>query len=152
MKIIRKLMLVLSLFSGAVSAQVAPAFEPVMALFSAMSEVDHSGMRAAVTDKFELLENGDVWGIDELIAVVTPSEYKRESFFSLISTDVREDIALINYWNKAVFSSKKSTKNVTWLESVVVVKEDGSWRLQQMHSTRVDPEKVPDSVAFTEMR
>ncbi|WP_151173833.1 nuclear transport factor 2 family protein [Pseudoalteromonas ruthenica] len=152
MKIIRKLVLALSLFSGSVSAQVDPAFEPVMALFSAMSEIDHSGMRAAVTDKFKLLENGEVWGIDELVAVVAPSEYKRENFFSLISSDVREDIALINYWNKAVFSSKKSTQNVVWLESVVVVKDNGSWRLQQMHSTHVNEEKVPDSVAFTEMR
>ncbi|WP_323845569.1 nuclear transport factor 2 family protein [Microbulbifer magnicolonia] len=152
MKIIRKLVLTLSLFSGAVSAQVIPAFEPVTALFSAMSEIDHSGMRAAVTDKFELLENGEVWGIDELVAVVAPSEYKRENFFSLISTDVREDIALMNYWNKAVFSSKKSTQKVAWLESVVVVKENGGWRLQQMHSTRVDLQKVPDSVVFTEMR
>ncbi|KJY95779.1 hypothetical protein [Pseudoalteromonas ruthenica] len=152
MKIIRKLVLALSLFSGSVSAQVDPAFEPVMALFSAMSEIDHSGMRAAVTDKFELLENGEVWGIDELVAVVAPSEYKRENFFSLISSDVREDIALINYWNKAVFSSKKSTQNVAWLESVVVVKDNGSWRLQQMHSTHVNEEKIPDSVAFTEMR
>ncbi|MCG7569074.1 nuclear transport factor 2 family protein [Pseudoalteromonas sp. CNC9-20] len=152
MKIIRKLVLALSLFSGSVSAQVDPAFEPVMALFSAMSEIDHSGMRAAVTDKFKLLENGEVWGIDELVAVVAPSEYKRENFFSLISSDVREDIALINYWNKAVFSSKKSTQNVAWLESVVVVKDNGSWRLQQMHSTHVNEEKIPDSVAFTEMR
>lgn len=152
MKILRKLVLALSLFSGAVSAQVDPAFEPVMGLFSAMSEIDHSGMKGAVTDRFELLENGEVWGIDELIDVVVPSEYRRENFFSLISADVREDIALISYWNKSVFSSKNSTQNVTWLESVVVVKEDGSWRLQQMHSTRVDLKRIPDSVAFTEMR
>ena len=152
MKIIKSLVLALSLFSGTVLAQVDSAFEPVTALFSAMSEIDHSGMRAAVTNKFELLENGEVWGIDELVDVVAPSEYKRENFFSLISTDVREDIALISYWNKAIFSSKKSTQNVAWLESVVVIKENGSWRLQQMHSTRVDLKKVPESVVFTEMR
>lgn len=152
MKTIRKLVLALSIFSGSVSAQVDPAFEPVIALFSAMSEIDHAGMRAAVTEKFELLENGEVWGIDELVAVVAPSEYRRENFFSLISSDVREDVALINYWNKAVFSSKKSTQNVVWLESVVVVKENGGWRLQQMHSTRVGEEKIPGSATFIEMR
>ncbi|WP_445354133.1 nuclear transport factor 2 family protein [Microbulbifer sp. EKSA008] len=152
MKTLRKIVLVLSLFSGPAVAESDPVFEPVVALFSAISKFDHSAMKRSVTDKFELLENGEVWGIDELIAAVPPAEYKRENYYSLISTDVREDIALINYWNKAVFSSKEGTREVVWLESVVVVKEDSKWVLQQMHSTHVEPKRVPTSIAYLEMR
>ncbi|MCA0892451.1 nuclear transport factor 2 family protein [Microbulbifer agarilyticus] len=152
MKTLRKIVLILSLFAAPALADPDPAFEPVVALFSAISKFDHSAMKGVVTEKFGLLENGEVWGIDELIAAVPPAEYKRENYYSLISTDVREEIAVINYWNKAVFSSQQGTQDVVWLESVVVVRENGEWLLQQMHSTHVDPKKIPVSIVYAEMR
>lgn len=152
MKTLRIFISILCLVSAQAFAETDPAFSPVVKLFSAMSDIDHLGMRNSVTDDFSLLEHGEVWDINDLISVVNPSKYKRENYFKVISSDVREDIALINYWNKATFRSSDSSKDVIWLESVVAVKVEDGWRLQQMHSTRVDPQKIPKSVAFAEMR
>jgi len=123
-------------------------FKPVNDLFLAMSQVDHKKMKAEVTDDFLLLEHGEVWKIDDLIKVVKPSEYKRTNYFSIINIRFKTDIAWINYWNKANFDNGKNSEDIVWLESAVVVKDSGVWKLEQMHSTRLDPTKVSKNIVF----
>lgn len=124
------------------------AFKPVEELFEAMSAIDHAGMKAAVTTDFILLEHGEVWNIDGLIDVVNPSEYKRTNYFSVVNTHHQNDVVWINYWNKANFSNGVNSNDVVWLESVVVVKQNGKWVLSQMHSTRLNREKFPKGIEY----
>lgn len=123
-------------------------FEPIEKLFAAISNVKHQEMRATVTDSFVLLEDGEVWTIEDLISVVSPSEYTRTNSFSIINIETMNDIALVNYWNKANFDNKKSSEDVIWLESAVMKKVNGIWLLMQMHSTRLQPSVVPENVVF----
>ncbi len=37
-----------------------------------------------------------------------------------------------------------------WLESVVLVEDEGRWKMQLMHSTRVSLESVPTDIVFEE--
>ena len=53
---------------------------------------------------------------------------------------VSSDIAWITYVNRGSIKDASGTKDVTWLESAVLRKERGDWRIQFFHSTRV-PEK-----------
>ena len=126
------------------------AFEPIEKLFAAISNVKHQEMRATVTESFVLLEDGEVWTIEDLINVVSPSEYSRTNFFSIINIETMNDIALVNYWNKANFDNKTSSEDVIWLESAVMKKVDGNWLLFQMHSTRLQPNAVPENIVFTQ--
>ena len=128
------------------------AFKPVDKLFLAMSEVNHKNMKANVTDSFVLLEHGEVWSIDDLIDVVNPSEYVRTNYFSIINITIHGDLALANYWNKANFSNKINSDDVIWLESTVMEKSEGIWRLSQMHSTRIAPGKMTAGVVFTKQK
>ncbi len=140
--------LVLTIIEADAKGAEDAVFEPVEQLFLAMSHTDHEMMRRAVVDDFVLLEHGEVWSIEDLIAAVKPSDYVRINHFDLISTDIKDDIAFINYWNKANFSNGQNSQDVIWLESVVVTKTDGYWRLSQMHSTRLEPGKTPENVQF----
>lgn len=124
------------------------AFKPVESLFEAMSQVDHNKMKTTVTQDFILLENGEVWSIDDLINVIEASEYKRTNYFSIISSQLKGNITLINYWNKANFSNGKDSEDVVWLESVVVFKQEGKWVLSQMHSTKLKTEKHPKNIDY----
>lgn len=124
-------------------------FSAVNDLFAAMSSRDHKAMKEAVTDDFVLLEHGEVWSITDLVNAVDPdAKYKRTNYFSVINSDIKNDMALINYWNKANISSNKGKYDLIWLESVVVIKQGNTWRLSQMHSTRLEPGKKPENVAF----
>lgn len=140
------------LLPSVAAAQSSP-FDPVVSFFTALSEANHQGIRDSTTKNFLVLEHGEVWNLDKLLSFVRPKTSSRRNFFSVVSEDVRGDTALVNYWNKALERSENGEERTrAWLESVVVVKECGTWRLLQMHSTRLTPEQIPQNIAFTERR
>jgi len=140
------------LLPSVASAESSP-FDPVILFFTALSEADHQGIRDSTTGNFVVLEHGEVWNQDKLLSVVRPKSSLRRNFFSVVSEDVRGDTALVNYWNKALERSENGEERTrAWLESVVVVKERGTWKILQMHSTRLAPEQIPRNIAFTERR
>lgn len=49
---------------------------------------------------------------------------------------VSGDIAWITYVNRGSVEDKSGRKDVTWLESAVLRKDDGTWRIHFFHSTR----------------
>lgn len=138
----------LLIFSTSIHAKDNNIFTPVSDLFLAVSNVDHTQMRAAVDDSFLLLEHGEVWTINDFINVVKPSDFIRTNYFSVINSRVVGDVAFINYWNKANIKSTQRSIDVYWLESAVVSKVDDKWLLSQMHSTRLPQDEIPKGVTF----
>ena len=127
-------------------------FNTVQNLFSAMSASNYAKMKEVVTDDFQLLEAGEVWDIDMLITAIKPIEnqYERRNYFSLIKVVSKNEVVWVSYWNKASFAASDEMVEYAWLESVVLVKGDGTWKLQLMHSTEVPLENVPTGVIFEE--
>ena len=145
------LALSLLIFPSAQSAENTP-FGTVQYFFAAISAFDYARMELVVTDDFQLLEDGEVWDIDTLIAAIRPSEdpYIRSNFFSLVKEESRNEIAWVSYWNRATFTLSGDTSEAIWLESALLFKEQGEWKMQLMHSTPVSPDKVPTTVQFQE--
>jgi hypothetical protein len=127
-------------------------FNSVQELFAAMSAFDYPKMKAIVTDDFQLLEAGEVWNIDTLINAIKSGNkpYKRLNYFSPITMVTYNDMIWLSYWNKAKFIMPSKTNERAWLESVVLFHENGTWKLQMMHSTRVLIENIPKDVEFEE--
>ena len=117
-----------------------------------MSAFDYAAMRSAVTDDFQLLEDGEVWDIETLISAIKPGEnsYVRRNFFSRITTEKNGDVVWVSYWNKATFKMRDDERERVWLESVVLINDSGEWKVQLMHSTPVPAEDVPENVEFQE--
>ena len=137
--------------SSTQSIENAP-FNTVQNLFAAMSAFDYARMKAVVTDDFQLLENGEVWDIDTLINVIKPNKntFERRNYFSLIQVVSKKEIVWVSYWNKATFKTTDEIIENAWLESVVLVKDSGTWKMQLMHSTVVSRENVPTKATFEE--
>ena len=125
-------------------------FKPVQELFAAMSAIDHAKMKEVVTTDFQLLEAGEDWTLNDLINVVKPSAFKRRNYFSVIKTKINGNMAWVSYWNKATFSDEKKDSAVAWLESAVMIKNSGVWKVQMLHSTRVKVENLPKNILLTE--
>ncbi|MFK8012041.1 MAG: hypothetical protein AB8B80_08390 [Marinicellaceae bacterium] len=140
------------LFTQVSANNTGNAFKAVDAFFLAISEVDHKQMKKNVTKSFVLLEHGEVWSIDDLIDVVKPTDYKRDNYFSIINMKVYDNLVTVNYWNKANFHNENYNQNVIWLESAIIQKNKGKWRLSQMHSTRLPPGKEPKGAVFTKQK
>ncbi len=129
-----------------------PPFDAVRNLFAAMSAFDYARMRSVVADDFQLLEDGEVWDIDTLISAITPGEnpYVRRNFFSLIKAESNNDVAWVSYWNRATFTMSDDASEWVWLESALLIKDQGEWKVQLMHSTPISADDMPKNVEFQE--
>ena len=95
-------------------------------------------MKAEVSDDFILLENGEIWTIDTLANKISrpkPEGYLRQNSFDFLSTKIDKNRAYVYYKNKAEISSKTRNATIKWLESAILRKEKGRWRMEFMHST-----------------
>ncbi len=137
-------------FRGTANAADHPAFQPVKELFAAMSKHDGDAMRETATKDFQLLEHGEDWSMQKLVDAVQPKgkPYERKNFFDQIRARQKGDVAWVSYWNKAEIRRGGGLRTLVWLESAVMVKEDDRWKVQLMHSTRLDPDKHPSNVEW----
>ncbi|MFN7842307.1 MAG: nuclear transport factor 2 family protein [Pirellula sp.] len=140
------------LLSGIVNAADHPAFQPVKELFAAMSNHDGKAMQETSTEDFQLLEHGEDWTMQKLVDAVQPKgePYVRKNFFSQIRAREDGNVAWISYWNKAEISRAGGLRTVVWLESAVMVREDDRWKIQLMHSTRLEPDKYPKDIQWVQ--
>ncbi len=137
-------------FRGPANADDHPAFQPVKELFAAMSRHDGKAMRETATKDFQLLEHGEDWSMQKLVDAVQPKgkPYERKNFFKQIRARQKGDVAWVSYWNKAEIRREGKLRTVVWLESAVVVKERDRWKVQLMHSTRLDANKHPSKIKW----
>ena len=135
---------------GSTTAADHPAFQPVKELFAAMSRHDGQAMQETSTADFQLLEHGEVWTMQKLVEAVQPKgkPYQRKNFFQQIRSRQKGNVAWISYWNKAEIIREQNVRTVVWLESAVVVQEQDQWKVQLMHSTRLDPKNYPQDVEW----
>ncbi|MEE4217704.1 MAG: hypothetical protein V2I48_08850 [Xanthomonadales bacterium] len=129
MQTLRRLLLLTVLLSSASLFAKDDPFSGVQAFFSAISAVDHERIRHSVTSDFHLLEDGEVWDVNDLIEVAGPSQAGRRNYFHVIRTARSGNSAWISYWNKAVFRGGEQIFSRAWLESAVLVRDGDMWRL-----------------------
>lgn len=111
------------------------------------SALDTNGLSNFHTEDFLLLEHGEVWTNDtiksyQIRAIARPNRMERINSFKFI--DVRSESGIIwaSYHNYASFRKEgEEMSKRQWLESVVAIETKKGWRLQQMHSTRVNMKK-----------
>ena len=138
--------------SGSAIAEDHPAFQPVKELFAAMSKHDGQAMLAKATEDFQLLEHGEEWTMQKLVDAVQPKgePYERKNFFKQIRARQTGDVAWLSYWNKAEIRSSRGLRTVVWLESAVIVREGERWKIQLLHSTRLESDKHPKDIEWVQ--
>jgi hypothetical protein len=125
-------------FSFAQTSEKAEVQQVITRFFDALSVANIPLMKAEVSDDFILLENGEIWTIDTLANKISrpkPEGYLRQNSFDFLSTKTDKNRAYVYYKNKAEISSKTRNATIKWLESAILRKEKGRWRMEFMHST-----------------
>ena len=138
MKKITLFVLLSTQFSFAQISEKAEVQQVVTRFFDALSVANIPLMKAEVSDDFILLENGEIWTIDTLANKISrpkPEGYLRQNSFDFLSTKTDKNRAYVYYKNKAEISSKTRNATIKWLESAILRKEKGRWRMEFMHST-----------------
>jgi hypothetical protein len=138
MKKIALFFLLSTQFSFAQTSEKAEVQQVITRFFDALSVANIPLMKAEVSDDFMLLENGEIWTIDTLANKISrpkPEGYLRQNSFDFLSTKIDKNRAYVFYKNKAEISSKTRNATIKWLESAILRKEKGRWRMEFMHST-----------------
>jgi hypothetical protein len=107
------------------------------------SDLDPTKVSKYYTLDFMLLENGVVWNNDSIHNYIAKKQankrkYRRLNRFDFVKSVHNQNTIWIAYNNYAAFVQEKDTLGTAhWLESVVAIKENDKWKLQQLHSTIV---------------
>jgi len=132
------ILLLFTQFSFAQTPEKVEVQQVITRFFDALSVANIPQMKAEVSDDFILLENGEIWTIDTLANKISrpkPEGYLRQNFFDFLTTKIDKNRAFVYYKNKAEISSKTRNATIKWLESAILRKEKGRWRIELLHST-----------------
>jgi len=137
--ILFSLMFTTSLFCSAQKAAEQKQIQSTIVIFfDGLATMNETLMREQVTNDMTLHEDGKIWNVDTLVKFINPMKgkgYKRENEFDFIKTTQNGNVAWVSYFNKAVISFGDKTRNIKWLESAVLVKENAKWKIAHMNST-----------------
>lgn len=109
------------------------------------SDLDTQKIGAHHTRDFMLLENGVVWNNDSVAHYLIrerermeAQQYQRLNQFEFLKAEHHKHSIWVAYHNYGTWVKGQDTLGTAhWLESAIAVKDEGRWRLQQLHSTRV---------------
>lgn len=113
--------------------------ETVIKMFEALSNRDSIQLKSYCTPDITLYEYGQVWNLDTLIrkAIVmnTSPDFKRTNSFEFINTELNKTKAWVTYRLNSVIYNNGKESTVQWLETVVLSKQNGQWKVKHLHST-----------------
>lgn len=112
----------------------------VVGFFNGLSLIDADTLKYYSTSDFQLLEDGKVWNLDTLINKVMPRKnlnITRTNRFEFIKTEQNGTMAWVSYNNSAEFWQGEKQQTIQWLESAVLKKVEGRWKVQLLHSTKL---------------
>lgn len=118
--------------------------QTVVSFFEAISALDFEKMKSYTKD-IQFVEYGEVWDLNVLIDALKPMVGKgviRTTILKFLKTEIYQNTAYMIYNNTADFVENSGVKKrAEWLESVVMIKDKGKWKITLLHSTELPTTK-----------
>jgi len=115
--------------------------QTVSKMFDALSNRDSVSLKLYCTADFTLYEYGQVWNIDTLILkAITQNQatdFKRTNSFEFLNTKVNKNTAWVSYNLRSDITRNGKQGFAHWMETVVLIKEKGRWKIKLLHSTLI---------------
>lgn len=114
--------------------------------YSAFSAGDARKYSALVTDDYVLLEQGEVMTLqDDLGLIPKPGTAVRTDAIEFLAAKIVGDAGYA-YWKlTSRIVNEKGTLDQQWLESGVLRRSHGVWKIAVLHSTRVERKQIRDN-------
>jgi ketosteroid isomerase-like protein len=127
-----------TLFVNGQTAEQTKVNQSLTHLFDALAALDMNGIKQFSTRDLMVLENGVVWNLDTLARKVENlkgTSFARTNHLDFVKTEVQGNTAWVVYHNAADIIINGEEIHARWLESAVLVKEGGIWKIRLLHST-----------------
>jgi len=108
--------------------------------YAAYSGFDEARYRRTTTDDYLLLEHGELIDREgDVASMAKPGTgFRRSDRFDFDTVKVMGDFAYAVYTLESdIHDDARGTRNREWLESAVLRREDGRWKVALLHSTRI---------------
>jgi hypothetical protein len=95
------------------------------------------------TEDFLILEQGVIWNKDTVVNLLQrmlKSDQKRTRInrINVVEFEHKGKTAWGSYWNEAdIITNDGPVRKIKWLESAVLVRQKGQWKIKLLHSTRL---------------
>lgn len=109
--------------------------------FGAIAHFDYAALRRSVTPDFELVEDTLRLTTEGFVDFIRPLEGRGTIAyrFENLNTRVVGNTAWTTYRNFGTLRLDGQGRTKEWLETAVLVRLDGVWRIDRLHSTLVRP-------------
>jgi ketosteroid isomerase-like protein len=120
--------------------------------YAAYSSFDEARYRSTTTDDFILLEHGELIDREGDVANMAKpgTGFRRTDHFDFDAVRTAADTAYAVYTLESeIHDDVRGTRHREWLESAILRREDGRWKVALLHSTRVShPADAADMKQF----
>ncbi|MBK5293718.1 MAG: nuclear transport factor 2 family protein [Acidobacteriia bacterium] len=99
---------------------------------------DVSRYRDLLTDDYMLLENGERMTVEDDVKMMPRSGSQRSDVFDFHATEIVGEIAYAHWFLKSKIVDEKGSGERRWLESSVLRRSQGIWKVALLHSTRIE--------------
>ena len=138
--------------NGKPSDDAAAVQQAIKDNYAAYSGFDEQKFRAMLADDYLLLENGELIDREgDVASMARPGTgYRRTDGFDFRSVKIDGDFAYAVYFLKSgIRDDIRGARQREWLESAILRRSEGAWRLALLHSTRVStPAGAQDMNSF----
>lgn len=131
-----------SAYAQTASKEQQAVQQTVKSMFHALGAADTSSLRQNTTSTVRFYEYGEAWNFDKIVSIVlqskTTPDFKRADSFEFVSTNIKSNAAWVTYYLQSVISRNGREDTYRWMETVILVKEKDKWKIDVLHSTRLD--------------
>jgi ketosteroid isomerase-like protein len=111
----------------------------IKADYKALGENDVEARKRNCTADYQLIEDGELWTMEKEVAYMLSKKDQplvRADTFRFISVQVKGDMAFAVYDLRSAVTRSGVTKHYHWMESAVMVRSSGTWKIRLIHSTK----------------
>jgi len=123
------------------NVELQKAEKVLQSYFDGISAFDYQKMRDACSSDYLLFEDGIIWTVEDHINFLQPMEGMGSISYSF--HDARKildgNVAWITHLNIAEAIMQDNPVHFEWIESAVLRKIEGEWKLVLLHATTAKP-------------
>lgn len=135
-------MLAPTAFAQTTSKEAQPLHEVIEKTFEALNRADTVALNDLLTNDVHFYEYGESWDLERVRKIALKSTetpgFHRVDSFDYVRTKQTGNTAWVTYYLKSDITRNGKTETHHWMETVILVKEKGKWRLDVLHSTRLE--------------
>lgn len=127
------------------NVELQKAEKVLLSYFDGISAFDYQKMRNACSSDYLLLEDGIIWTVEDHVNFLKPMEGIGTISYSFHDArkTIEGNVVWITHRNIAEAIMQGNPVNFEWIESTVLRKIEGEWKMVLLHSTTVKHPEAP---------